>query len=257
MKIAILVFFLTFNSYAEIQENTTQDHVRTSLWDISPPQITYLSIFFAAEMTALFLLNPEYVKKESGTSDFDYNPDDLSIPEWAYALGNHGPTLMTFGVYGYYLFGNDELALEKGFILTETLLIAQGITFGAKYTFNKQRPDESNYLSFPSGHTTHAFAIGTWLAMDFYRSDRFYKNGLFASLPILYSAYIGWTRIDAKKHSVADVLGAAVIGSTTSYLMYQYHFNDKGDYNFDSKAVILPNIDPINGTYGINMRMPF
>jgi hypothetical protein len=257
MKIALITFLLTLNTFGAVQQNTTYEHERKSKWDVSPPQLTYLSIFFAAEMSALFLLNPEYVQPEDGSSDFDYNPDDLSVPEWAYFLGNHGPTMMTFGLYGYYFFGNDEQAFEKGYILTETLLIAQGITFGAKYTFNRQRPDESNYLSFPSGHTTHAFTIGTWLAMDFYRSDRFYKNGLFASLPILYSAYIGWTRIDAKKHSFADVLGGAVVGTATSYLMYKYHFDNEGDYKFNTKTVVMPNIDPVNGTYGINVRMPF
>lgn len=257
MKIVLISFFITFSSIAAIQKNTTEEHIRSSKWDVSPPQLTYLSAFFDAEMTALYLLNPEYVVSDGAGGDFSYDPNDLSVPEWAYSLGNQGPTLMTIGVYGYYFFGNDKQAFEKGFILTETLLIAQGITFGTKYTFNKQRPDETNYLSFPSGHTTHAFTIGTWLSMDFYRSDRFYKNIYVASLPILYSAYIGWTRIDAKKHSVTDVLGGAAIGTATSYLMYKYHFDNKGKYRFNSNAVVLPNLDPINGTYGINLRMPF
>jgi hypothetical protein len=255
MKIAFIALFLTINSYALVK-NDVQEHVRESKWDVSPDNLKFVSLFFAAEMITLGILSPDYVQPKTKTSDFDYNKDDISVPEWAYFLGNQGPTLMTIGIYGHYLFTDDELAFEKAYVLTESLLIAQGITFGAKYTFNKKRPDESNYLSFPSGHTTHAFTIGTWISMELYRSEKFYKNKLMASLPMLYSAYIGWTRVDAKKHTATDVLAGATIGTLTSYLLYDYHFNEKGEYRFESKISIIPSIDPMNETYGLNVRMP-
>mgnify|MGYP000203393871 CR=1 FL=1 len=255
MKIVLIALLLSFNSLALVK-NDVGEHVRQTKWDVSPDSIHYLSLFFAAEMITLGIFSPDYVRPKSNASDFDFNPDHISVPEWAYQLGNHGPTLLSFGVYGYYLFGNDELAFEKAFVLTESLLISQGITFGTKYTFNKKRPDDSNYLSFPSGHTTHAFTIGTWIAMDLYRSKKYFRNAWVASLPLIYSTYIAWTRVDAKKHTTTDVITGGLIGTATSYLLYDYHFNEKGEYRFDSKVTILPSLDPVNGSYGLTVRMP-
>ncbi|WP_164848349.1 phosphatase PAP2 family protein [Halobacteriovorax sp. HLS] len=256
MKIALFILLLSFNSFA-IVNNKSTEHVRESKLDISPPQVKYLSLFFATEMATLWLINPDYVRSASDTGDFQYNKDDLSVPEWAYFFGNHGPTLMTIALYSNYLYQNSSESFDKAFVLTESLLISQGITFGAKYAFRKQRPDESNYLSFPSGHTTHAFTLGSWMSLELYRSKSFSKNKVIASLPMIYSIYIGWTRIDANKHSFTDVLGGAVIGTITSYLMYNAHFDEYGNYRYKSKMAITPTIDPINKSYGLNWRMKF
>ena len=251
-KTYILLFIFAFNTYAY---KSPSEHIRKGKWDISPVQVKYLAAFFALELVTYSIISPEFVKQEIDSGDYDFDEDDIQVPVWAYQLGNHGPEILTAGMYAYYLFGEDEYAFEKAFVFTESMLIAQGITFGTKYAVNKERPDESNYLSFPSGHTTHAFTVGMWMSMDIYRSQKFHENIYMASLPLIYASYIGWTRIDAKKHSFKDVSMGAFIGSVTSYLMYDFHFDKNGKYRFsnESKAVITPSIDPVNKRYALSI----
>ena len=253
-KAFIIFLFLTLSTQAFVAPS---EHIRKSKWDISPIQIQFMSAFFALELITYSIISPSFVKTDFEGGDYDYNEDDLSVPKWLYELGNHGPELLTAGMYGYYLFGSDEFALEKSFVFTESMLISQGITFGIKYTANKERPDSSNYLSFPSGHTTHAFAVGMWMSKDIYNSKRFHRNYLVASLPLVYATYIGWTRIDAKKHSFRDVSMGAFIGGLTSYLMYDFHFDENGHYRFNekSKIVIAPSLDIINERYALSFGM--
>lgn len=235
--------------------SSPSEHVRENEWDVSPVQVKFLAAFFAIELVTYSIISPEFVKQELDNSDYDFNEDDIEVPVWAYQLGNHGPEVLTAGMYAYYLFGEDEYSFEKAFVFTESMLVAQGITFGTKYAVNKQRPDESNFLSFPSGHTTHAFTVGMWMSIDIFRSSGFHGSYLMASLPLVYASYIGWTRIDAKKHSLKDVSMGALIGSLTSYLMYDFHFDENGKYRFQNKksAVLTPVVDPLNGRYGLSL----
>ncbi len=251
-KALFLALILSFSTLAKVAPS---NHIREGKWDVSPIQVRYLSTFFAIELLTYGLFSPDFVKQDIEAGDYDFNKDDISIPTWLYQLGNHGPEILTIGMYGYYLFSDDEYAFEKSFVFTESMLISQGITFGTKYAANKQRPDETNFQSFPSGHTTHAFAVGAWMAMDIFHSEKYHSNYWMASLPLIYSSFIGWSRIDAKKHTFKDVSVGAIIGGVTSYFMYKLHFDDNGKYRFNSKNTIsiTPSIDLINENYSFSL----
>lgn len=252
LKLILLTLLISFQAMAK---PSAPEHTRKNKWDVSPIQIQYLTAFFTIELLVYNMFTPEFVKQEVKSSDYDFDKDEISVPSWAYQLGNYGPEILTLGTYGYYLFGNDKESFEKAFVFTESVIISQGITFGTKYAVNKQRPDQSDYLSLPSGHATHAFSVGTWLSLELFHSDTFYQNYWIASIPLLYSSYIGWSRVDGNKHSIEDVSLGAFVGGLTSYLMYSYHFDDRGRYRFPSKSktVITPTIDPINERYSINI----
>ena len=52
---------------------------------------------------------------------------------------------------------------EGSWQFTKTFLINQALTFGLKYTVNKERPDNSDNLSFPSGHTSTTFQSASFI----------------------------------------------------------------------------------------------
>ena len=93
-------------------------------------------------------------------------------------------------------------------------LIAQGL----KETFPKLRPDGSDSRSFPSGHTSVSFAAAATI------TNRYgWKAGLPAQL---VAAFVGLSRIEARKHDVADVLVGAVIGEASGFLITSRHNED-------------------------------
>lgn len=83
-----------------------------------------------------------------------------------------------------------------------------------KKGFHQERPDHSNNLSFPSGHTATAFTNAALLYYEYKDSDLWY-----ASSGFLFSSATGILRIANNKHYTCDVLAGAGIGLATGMLV--------------------------------------
>ncbi len=85
-----------------------------------------------------------------------------------------------------------------------------GTTYLLKYTVKKQRPDGSDYHSFPSGHTSIMFANAAFVQRRYG-----WKGGAPA---YALATYVGWSRTYARKHDWWDVAAGAAIGAGCSYI---------------------------------------
>ena len=99
--------------------------------------------------------------------------------------------------------GNRELAAVGGEVF-RAQLITQSMVQAAKFTVQRQRPDGSNSLSFPSGHTASAFATATVL-----QRNMGWKVGIPA---YAFASAVGASRMASSKHYLSDVLVGAGIG---------------------------------------------
>ena len=89
--------------------------------------------------------------------------------------------------------------------------VAAGVSYGMKEVFPERRPDGSDNKSFPSGHTSVSFAAAATL------HNRYgWKVGVPAQL---VAAFVGLSRVEAKKHHVHDVLVGAAIGEASGFLI--------------------------------------
>jgi membrane-associated phospholipid phosphatase len=98
----------------------------------------------------------------------------------------------------------------QGQFRSATYDVAQAMIVNAAYTgilkhaVSRQRPDGSDSLSFPSGHTSNAFSIAG-IASHHY--------GWKAGLPAYaLAAGIGLSRIERDRHHLSDVVAGAAIG---------------------------------------------
>lgn len=112
---------------------------------------------------------------------------------------------------------NRRLALLVG----SSYALSGLIVMGLKYTFDAPRPktffehsnykmmfdlnDLFSYRSFPSGHTTSAFALATVLALYFH-------NKKYSPLLLIYACMVGYSRIYLEQHFLWDVLCGSLIG---------------------------------------------
>lgn len=87
--------------------------------------------------------------------------------------------------------------------------------WGLKSAVGETRPDGSDKNSFPSGHTASAFSGATFIHKR-YGIKR-------AIVPYLLAGFTGYSRIEAHKHYLHDVVaGAAVSGLFTWLFVSKY-----------------------------------
>lgn len=123
-------------------------------------------------------------------------------------------------------------------VLTANLL-SYAIVTGLKNTVKANRPDSSDLLSFPSGHSAIAFTNAALLFQEYKDSNIWY-----ASSGFLFASATGVLRIANKKHYTSDVLAGAGIGLATGFLVSYYnplqnlHFGKKNK----GSALIYPQL---------------
>jgi membrane-associated phospholipid phosphatase len=82
------------------------------------------------------------------------------------------------------------------------------ITEGLKRLLPKDRPDVSDRESFPSGHTSTAFQGASFIH---------FRYGLGYAIPAYVgAAFVGFSRVDARKHFWEDVLVGVALGTLSS-----------------------------------------
>lgn len=111
----------------------------------------------------------------------------------------------------------------------KSFIIATSLIQIPKYSLQRQRPyvspynsfkwfngiDGSHYLSFPSGHTTAAFAFATSFALEY--NDKKWM----APICYTFAAFAGLSRINDNKHWASDVFMGAVLGHTITKFLYR------------------------------------
>jgi membrane-associated phospholipid phosphatase len=101
------------------------------------------------------------------------------------------------------LTGSDTLS-AVGADLVRAQILSQTLVQAGKFATRRARPDGSDDLSLPSGHTASAFATATVVQQHF---------GWKLGIPAYgFGAYVAASRMSANKHHLSDVLLGATIG---------------------------------------------
>jgi len=127
----------------------------------------------------------------------------------------------------------------RGVAVEATVLgITAGVTAGLKEAVNRTRPNGSD-ASFPSGHTSGAFASSTL-------SNRNLGSISMPSVPrtsirvanLLLSTGVGWARVESGHHYPSDVLAGAALGHFIAAFMHDAFLGLPEENRFG--LVILP-----------------
>lgn len=134
------------------------------------------------------------------------------------------PAAYTVANLSYGLITEDKNALRYTFESTMSFTISQAVNSLIKFIINRPRPSQSypKYIetysytdgySFPSGHTSLAFATATTMA---YQAHELYFN-----IPIFtWSSGVGFSRMRLGKHYPSDVFVGALIGIGSGILAH-------------------------------------
>lgn len=108
-----------------------------------------------------------------------------------------------FATYGIGRLAKSPATAAVGADLVRAQLLTQGITQGIKLVAGRTRPDGTRH-SFPSGHTSSAFATGTVLHQHFGWKVGIPAYGL--------ATYVGASRLSENRHYLSDVIFGAALG---------------------------------------------
>lgn len=120
-------------------------------------------------------------------------------------IGVNGLTLVALGLP--VVKGDKQGAFQAAGSIGASMLVATGL----KEAFPELRPDGSDRKSFPSGHTSRAFAAAATL---------YNREGPAVGIPAMaVASFVGVARVQADKHHWHDVLVGAGIGMASGFLI--------------------------------------
>ncbi len=129
---------------------------------------------------------------------------------------------ITVGIVG--LIKHDDKWINSACQIVVANAINLGATYALKYSINRDRPfliypDIRNKVneaspSFPSGHTSSAFATATSLSLAFPK--------WYVIVPsYIWAGTVGYSRMQLGVHYPGDVLGGMITGAGSAYLTYK------------------------------------
>jgi membrane-associated phospholipid phosphatase len=134
-------------------------------------------------------------------------------------------TPVTMAIVG--LASHDNEVLRNAAVMAAGTAVSYGIALGLKYTVKRDRPfvtypedfsdktghDYSDSYSFPSGHSTTAFATATALTIE-------YPKWYVIVPSYAYAGTVAYSRMHLGVHYPSDVLAGALIGSGCAWLSH-------------------------------------
>jgi undecaprenyl-diphosphatase len=123
------------------------------------------------------------------------------------------------------LIKKDSALIEKGIQASIAIAFNAIVTTGMKYEADRQRPyviypllfrarEQTGPYSFPSAHTSMAFATATSLTLSFPK--------WYVAVPAYaWACSAGWSRMQLGVHYPTDVLMGALIGTASSFISFK------------------------------------
>ncbi|MFV8334778.1 phosphatase PAP2 family protein [Flavobacterium sp. RSP29] len=127
-------------------------------------------------------------------------------------------------LYSVGLIKKDSAIKKQAIFIGEAFLVNAFITTALKHTIKRDRPFETYPdidqvastlgYSFPSGHTSLAFATATSLSLA-------YPKWYIIAPSFVWAGAVGYSRMHLGVHYPSDVFAGAIIGTGSAYLSYK------------------------------------
>jgi len=175
-------------------------------------------------------------------------------------LGNPGGMITGAGLYLLGTANGQRRTQDLGLHTVEAIALGAGATTVIKILTGRARPRISaddasrfqllrglkndNYRSFPSGHTTTAFAFAATVASE---TQRWWPGSRWIIGPILYggATLTGVSRIYNNAHWASDVMAGAAIGTFTGLKVVRYQHSHPD--NWLDRKLLRAGVMHVNG----------
>ena len=192
---------------------------------------------FTVGMVAMFPLDERLAKHltNPGAQANKFFKDASKGVEW---IASPGPYLIGGTLYAVGKIGHFDRVADLGWHGTEAVLTADVLTYVLKGLNGRSRPfvsndsnphdykflkgfTDGNRQSFPSGHTTSAFAAAAAVTAE---TGTWWPRSTWVIGPLMYggATMVGLSRMYHNKHWASDVVLGAAIGTFSGWKIVQY-----------------------------------
>lgn len=163
----------------------------------------------------------------------------------------YAPALAVYGLNAAGIHGKHNFK-DRTILYGMSMLISNSTVFSIKKFSGEQRPDGSDYYSFPSGHTANAFVAAEFMRQEYKDVSPWYGVAGYA-----VAATTGYLRMYNNKHWFSDVMAGAGVGIASTRLAYWlYPVIQRGLFkNKKLNTVIMPTYQ--DGAVGLGLVHKF
>jgi hypothetical protein len=143
--------------------------------------------------------------------------EDTAIP--AFAAGKYiGQTpVQVAGALATFAYGrarHEDKVSHLGMDLLRAQIVTGALTTGLKYATHRERPDNSNNHSFPSGHASLTFATATVIER--------HVGWKLSAVGYTVASYVAASRLHDNRHWLSDVVFGAAVGTVGGRTVTQH-----------------------------------
>jgi hypothetical protein len=205
----IIILILAGLSLLNAQQLHGSDYIRIALPEVAKTWEGYVILGSGAAMSGLALMADKPVR--------DFMTKKVYLPHWLDAVADsYVDHYWAFGVsalgaLGYGIQTGNYGESFRYWAVSNIGTIA--LTYALKYGVGRLRPNEKDHKSFPSGHSSVAFATATMYQMWYG-----WKGGVPA---YAFAAITAFQRLDDNQHWLSDVIMGAAIGIAIPYMFFK------------------------------------
>lgn len=192
-----------------------------------------------------------------GLKDFNRNiKNEVAVESPHHRVGiddylMYAPALAVYGLNAAGIKGKHNFK-DRTILYGMSMLISNAATFSIKRFSGEQRPDKSDMMSFPSGHTSNAFVAAEFMRQEYKDVSPWYGVAGYA-----VAATTGYLRMYNNRHWFSDVVAGAGVGIASTRLAYWlYPVIQRGIFkNKKPNTVFMPTYQ--DGAIGVGLVHKF
>jgi membrane-associated phospholipid phosphatase len=154
-------------------------------------------------LTTVALTAPAFAWDDDGVEYFRKHPHEQFGKIGAQLGGGIAVSGLAIGFFSAGRFSHGTRFRASTYDVSQAVIVNQVYTQLFKFTVRRERPDESNRQSFPSGHASNAFAAATVIT-------RHYPKLTVPGYAV--ATYIAVSRMAANRHHFSDIVAGAGFG---------------------------------------------
>ncbi|MBB4805399.1 hypothetical protein HNP38_000671 [Chryseobacterium defluvii] len=236
-----IVILLSVYTKLAAQTNDTVPKPRQDSVMISDPQkksLNYKSlivpaVFIGYGVASLKVDELKQLNSSTRHEISEHQPDHIRLDNYT----QYAPAVLVYELNAAGIKGKHNFR-DRTIIYATSQLISASMVVPLKHIVKEERPDQSNNLSFPSGHTATAFSSAHFMFRE-YKDTHFWLSISGYSLAVFTGVY----RTLNDKHWVGDVIAGAgfgILSTELAYWLYPKINSLFGGKNKKTSTAIIP-----------------